>query len=95
MEQGIFERLAGNFQQRAGNFANVISDGKHRWTGPQSARWDRGRRWANLLIAAKPECFRPAGRCVKPPERGRFLLREPDAALLLGPRIRQRLGEGR
>src|SRR5260370_40801017 len=27
------------------------------------------------------------------PERGRLLLREPNAALLLGPRIGQRLGE--
>src|SRR5216683_5272499 len=33
------------------------------------------------------------GRCVKPPRAERLLVREPNAALLLGPRIGQHLGE--
>ena len=50
-------------------------------------------RWANLLTAASPKCFRRARTLREAPERGRLLLREPNAALLLGPRIGQRLGE--
>src|SRR6266481_5502900 len=50
-------------------------------------------RWANLLTAASPNCFRRARTLREAPERGRLLLREPNAALPLGPRIGQRLGE--
>src|SRR6266446_1275858 len=39
------------------------------------------------MLSALPGTLREA------PERGRLLLREPNAAVLLGPRIGQRLGE--
>src|SRR5713101_796628 len=59
----------------------------------RAARWVLRATLGKSSDRGEPECFRPARTLREAPERGRLLLREPDAALLLGPRIGQRLGE--
>src|SRR6266404_4938477 len=64
-------------------------------TGSQSARWVLRATLGKSSDCGEPECFRPARTLREAPERGSLLSQEPNAALLLGPRIGQRLGDMR
>jgi hypothetical protein len=88
--EGIFECLAGNFFAGAGNLQGIllmsmIGDGRTDDFGSQSARWVLRPTLGKSSDRGEPECFRPARTLREAPERGRLLLREPNAALLLGP----------
>ena len=49
-------------------------------TGSQSARWVLRATLGKSSDRGEPECFRPARTLREAPERGRLLLREPNAA---------------